>query len=213
MASVRRYCPGLPLDRAEKAGSGQNNDIWQIGDRLLFRFPKHPEGVEALRKEADLLRRVAGRLPLDVPYPLYTVFEGDEGTRAFMGYAKIEGEPLEPDRLHAGMRERVRFYRGTFAHQEALFGLERGDEDAFRNGLESVNAPRRPRPITETLSRTASATAAARDEYHSSGGRRLRVSGDPRAPGNVNRLPRSRLFSGEFDRAAFARVAVRQHVP
>lgn len=37
------------------------------------------------------------------------------------------------------MMERVRFYKGTFALQEALFGLEHGDDDAFRSGLETVN--------------------------------------------------------------------------
>lgn len=37
------------------------------------------------------------------------------------------------------MMERVRFYKGTFALQEALFGLEHGDDDAFRSGLETAN--------------------------------------------------------------------------
>ncbi|UUZ90458.1 aminoglycoside phosphotransferase family protein [Paenibacillus sp. P25] len=31
---------------------------------------------------------------------------------------------------------RISFYRGTFALQEALFGLENNDEEAFRNGME-----------------------------------------------------------------------------
>ncbi len=31
--------------------------------------------------------------------------------------------------------ERIRFYQGTFALLEALFGLEQGDEEAFRNGI------------------------------------------------------------------------------
>lgn len=33
------------------------------------------------------------------------------------------------------MRERARFYRGTFALQEALFGLREGDEEAFKAGM------------------------------------------------------------------------------
>jgi aminoglycoside 2''-phosphotransferase len=33
---------------------------------------------------------------------------------------------------------RVRFYRGTFALQEALFGIENDDPVALRNGLASV---------------------------------------------------------------------------
>lgn len=33
--------------------------------------------------------------------------------------------------------ERIHFYRGTFALLEALFGLEQGDEEAFRHGISS----------------------------------------------------------------------------
>ena|ERR1051326_969856 len=31
--------------------------------------------------------------------------------------------------------ERIRFYRGTFALLEALFGMEQGDDEAFRHGI------------------------------------------------------------------------------
>lgn len=37
----------------------------------------------------------------------------------------------------ADMMARIDFYRGTFALQEALFGLEHNDREAFRNGIES----------------------------------------------------------------------------
>jgi aminoglycoside 2''-phosphotransferase len=33
--------------------------------------------------------------------------------------------------------ERIRFYCGTFALQEALFGIENGDKEAFRSGMET----------------------------------------------------------------------------
>lgn len=46
---------------------------------------------------------------------------------------------LIPDAYPAAtdMLARVAFYRGTFALQEALFGIESGDEDALRAGLEA----------------------------------------------------------------------------
>ncbi|MEM7033219.1 MAG: phosphotransferase, partial [Chloroflexota bacterium] len=31
--------------------------------------------------------------------------------------------------------DRIEFYRGTFALQEALFGIENGDEEAFEDGI------------------------------------------------------------------------------
>ena len=33
------------------------------------------------------------------------------------------------------MAERLAFYAGTFALQEALFGIENGDRQAFENGI------------------------------------------------------------------------------
>ncbi len=44
--------------------------------------------------------------------------------------------PHYPEMEHA--LNRVRFYRGTFALQEALFGIENDDPVALRNGLASV---------------------------------------------------------------------------
>jgi aminoglycoside 2''-phosphotransferase len=42
--------------------------------------------------------------------------------------------------LAATAADRIAFYRGTFALQEALFGVESGDEQALRAGLASVPA-------------------------------------------------------------------------
>ena len=39
------------------------------------------------------------------------------------------------------MMERVRFYKGTFALEEALFGYENGDEDALEAGLRTYRQP------------------------------------------------------------------------
>jgi len=39
--------------------------------------------------------------------------------------------------LAAQVDDRIRFYRGTFALQDALFGIEQGDETAFRAGIAS----------------------------------------------------------------------------
>ncbi|WP_285890123.1 hypothetical protein [Paenibacillus macerans] len=35
--------------------------------------------------------------------------------------------------------EMMMFYKGTFALQEALFGLEHDDPEAFRSGIAAVN--------------------------------------------------------------------------
>ncbi|HZG14922.1 MAG TPA: aminoglycoside phosphotransferase family protein [Candidatus Bathyarchaeia archaeon] len=98
--SIRRYYPDLSLTQMERIGSGQNNVIWQIGSDLIFRFPKYEKGIEQLRLEVKLLDCIAKHVSLKVPLPIYHAFDTDHETYAFMGYAKIEGEPLTTDRFH-----------------------------------------------------------------------------------------------------------------
>ena len=58
----------------------------------------------------------------------------------FAGLLSSYGEPFlhRLERTYPALTsywERIRFYRGTFALLEALFGLEQGDEEAFRHGI------------------------------------------------------------------------------
>ncbi len=60
----------------------------------------------------------------------------------YAGLLASYGEPflqrmieLDPD--IETLMERVKFYQGTFALQEALFGLENDDPEAFRDGIEA----------------------------------------------------------------------------
>lgn len=112
--AIRKLAPGLALRTIERIGSGQNNEVWLVDSAFIFRFPRYEEGVRQLRREADLLERIAGRLPLAIPRPEYGVLEpaarrdpaaapraeSAAAGRAFMGYRKIEGVPLEGERLH-----------------------------------------------------------------------------------------------------------------
>lgn len=53
-----------------------------------------------------------------------------------LGYGEAFLHRLEPGYPElASYWGRIRFYRGTFALLEALFGLEQGDEEAFRHGI------------------------------------------------------------------------------
>lgn len=98
--AIRKHVPGLALRTIERIESGQNNEVWLVDAAFIFRFPKYGEGVRQLRREAELLGRIAGRLPLAVPRPDYGVLEPAGAGRAFMGYRRIEGLPLEGERLH-----------------------------------------------------------------------------------------------------------------
>ncbi len=97
--TIRKHAQGLALKTIERINSGQNNDVWLIDSAFIFRFPKYTEGIRQLEKEAELLKQIADRLPLEVPSPMYCVLEPAAAGRAFMVYRKIEGVPLEGERL------------------------------------------------------------------------------------------------------------------
>lgn len=98
LETIRKHAQGLALQSIERIDSGQNNDVWIIDSAFIFRFPKYAEGIRQLEKEADLLKRIADRLPLEVPRPEYCVLEPASG-QAFMGYRRIDGVPLEAEQL------------------------------------------------------------------------------------------------------------------
>lgn len=98
--AIRMHAPGLALRTVERIESGQNNEVWLVDSAFIFRFPRYEEGVRQLRREAELLTKIAGRLSLEIPRPEYGVLEPATASRAFMGYRRIEGVPLEGERLH-----------------------------------------------------------------------------------------------------------------
>jgi aminoglycoside 2''-phosphotransferase len=96
---INECYPTLPVDEVYFNDSGENNDVLIINNDIIFRFPRHAEGIQNLLTEATLLTELQGRLPLDIPNPLYRAFEPSEPGQAFMGYPMIPGKPLFPDVL------------------------------------------------------------------------------------------------------------------
>lgn len=99
--SIQSIYPDLFIHSVERFGSGQNNDTVLVNSELLFRFPKYEKGIEQLEREAVFLDRIADRVPMEVPRPLYRNFPPNGIGDAFIGYKKIAGEPLETEMLHA----------------------------------------------------------------------------------------------------------------
>jgi aminoglycoside 2''-phosphotransferase len=98
---VRRH-PELVGERmALVAGGGQYNVVVVVGERLVFRFPRFPEGVARLPALAHLLRAVCRHVALATPDPLAVVVEPPEVGHAYVAYAHVPGEPLTRDRVDA----------------------------------------------------------------------------------------------------------------
>ena len=91
---LHKHYPQLPIDTVTLKQDGQYNDVLMINDELVFRFAKVPDAIKTLHHEVTILRCIQNRVSRATPNPLYehvvTSVVGD----AFMGYAKIAGEPL-----------------------------------------------------------------------------------------------------------------------
>ncbi len=103
MKTIRHAFPQLDMHMYEytRGPAGQNNDTITANERYIFRFPKHRRAIDEMERELRLLRALQGRLPLPIPDPVYSRLEPREVGQAFMGYAKLPGQPLYREMLES----------------------------------------------------------------------------------------------------------------
>lgn len=94
IAAIHAAYPDLRIERMRLNDEGQYNDILIVNDDLIFRFPRHDEGIERLEKERALLDRIRPLLPLPVPEPIYRRLTPRTVGQVFAGYRMLPGEPL-----------------------------------------------------------------------------------------------------------------------
>jgi len=94
IASIHAAYPALHIERMRLNDEGQYNDILIVNDDLIFRFPRHDEGIEKLEKEIVLLDRLRPALPLPIPEPTYRRLVPRVVGQVFAGYRMLPGEPL-----------------------------------------------------------------------------------------------------------------------
>lgn len=98
MECIRHLYPDLILSKIEPISTGQNNDILLINSNLIFRFPKYRSGIKQLKNEVKKLDMIRERVSLSIPNPVYRNLHQNKTECVFIGYPKIEGEPLS-DRI------------------------------------------------------------------------------------------------------------------
>ncbi len=62
---IQEVYPELPIDEVEPNEIGQNNNVLIVNQSIVFRFPKHVQGVEKLKRETQLLKFI--RCPSLIP--------------------------------------------------------------------------------------------------------------------------------------------------
>jgi aminoglycoside phosphotransferase (APT) family kinase protein len=118
---VRRHLP-----RAGKltlVDTGWDSLVVDVDGDWIFRFARRPEVVKWLRREADLLPRLARALPVPVPH---FEFVGD----GYVAYRKLHGKPLTRNATADVGTELGRFLRAL--HALPTKGLDAPDWVAHR---------------------------------------------------------------------------------
>jgi len=102
LKSIQEDYPSLSIHDAELIShKGQYNDILIANQEIIFRFAKFKEGLETLQREIRLLKALQGKLSLPIPQPVYLSRNINTVGKVFMGYHKIQGEPLWHERFQA----------------------------------------------------------------------------------------------------------------
>jgi aminoglycoside phosphotransferase (APT) family kinase protein len=107
--------PNLADESFILAPRGWDSVAVDVGDRLIFKFPRHEAAAKRLRKEARLLAFVRPRLTM--PVPDMTLIEGPP---LFSRHPKLIGDHLTTD-VYVAVSERG---RDRIASQLALFYVE-----------------------------------------------------------------------------------------
>jgi len=90
---IREQFPELAPVEARLLGSGWDNTAYLIDGALVFRFPRRALAVGLLEREAQVLPRLAPRLPLAVPLPEWAGRPTSRFGWPFLGYRRLAGTP------------------------------------------------------------------------------------------------------------------------
>ena len=132
---IREVFPTLPLGEVHlvPADEGQHNDLIVLGDRWVFRFPRHAASVRRLPRLVAVLRLVRRHtraVEVATPDPEYVCLEPPEVGKAFVGYPLIPGQPL--------WRERVQVLAQSNVAQAKALAVELA---RFLRGLHGIPLP------------------------------------------------------------------------
>jgi aminoglycoside 2''-phosphotransferase len=93
---IRAVYPSLAVCSARSIeGQGQNNAVLLVNDDTIFRFPLYPAGVARLSRQVRILCAVAPSVAVGVPNPIYVALNDPAPGRAFIGYPRVPGQPLD----------------------------------------------------------------------------------------------------------------------
>jgi aminoglycoside 2''-phosphotransferase len=106
--AILQTCPELNLDSIEFLGEGDFCRAFLVNKNLVFRFAKHAEARQSLRRENCLLPKIADKFSLQIPVPLFAFFDG-KAENSFAAYEFLPADALTREKyLKLGEQARTR---------------------------------------------------------------------------------------------------------
>lgn len=106
---IKTDFPELQVDNLKIIATGWDHVAVEVNDSIIFRIPRGEYNIDKLSKsviyETSILNSLQGKLPVDIPYPIY-VAPGN----AYFGYPKLSGVKLMDlnDKLNEDDKKHIR---------------------------------------------------------------------------------------------------------
>ena len=107
-ALLAEQFPELDAVSARLLGEGWDNSVWIVEEAWAFRFPRRAIAIPGVRRELDVLPRLAPLLPLPIPEPEFVGVPSERFQWPFFGAPLLPGrEPADAgladdDRIELG---------------------------------------------------------------------------------------------------------------
>ncbi|GGO02346.1 phosphotransferase family protein [Saccharibacillus kuerlensis] len=126
---LQEVYPEMLITDVQTERSAQHYIVFTVNYSLVFRFARDKAGAKALQVEArELLPAISQAVHIRIPVVMMESLEHLEPGFAFIGYKRIEGEPLWPNTLEA--------LAGTEAEERAAAAIA-----GFLRELHTVRLP------------------------------------------------------------------------
>lgn len=97
-ALLSEQFPALDSSSAWLLGEGWDNSVWLVEEQWAFRFPRRQIAIPGVRRELEVLPRLAPLLPLPIPEPRFVGAPSERFPWPFFGAPLLAGgEPADAD--------------------------------------------------------------------------------------------------------------------
>jgi len=88
---IDQQFPEIEIRDIQLLGEGFDNTVVQLNGEYVFRFPRRELAMKLMKVENQLLPLIVGRVPLEIPEPLFFGRPSESFPYSFTGYKMISG--------------------------------------------------------------------------------------------------------------------------